>query len=294
MVNAPVQQVFMAIVNGTRYSMLVHPSVADRATGADTLDMLLYLLLFPVAGAVMGALVPLRPKVLRNVASGGIAGAVALVALDDQQRLCAALWDGAQWTRQVLLATAVNSLRDFKAFDAAWESQSGDLLVAWGYDEFAEETRYATLDRASDTWTTGQFVSTDALGKFLALASDPTTNRIVGIFGEGFSDDDVGVSVWNGLKWHDTAEMTLFGSAQSRAMVSRDKLDHNVAGQLKDRLRKAGYRAGGAVENVGAGYHTLAEAFSGWRDSPPRHNARPTSGSPRRPRWASARLWRWR
>ena len=26
-----------------------------------------------------------------------------------------------------------------------------------------------------------------------------------------------------------------------------------------------------AVENVSAGYHTLAEAFSGWRDSPP-HN----------------------
>ena len=24
-----------------------------------------------------------------------------------------------------------------------------------------------------------------------------------------------------------------------------------------------------AVENIGAGYHTLAEAFSGWRDSPP-------------------------
>jgi len=23
------------------------------------------------------------------------------------------------------------------------------------------------------------------------------------------------------------------------------------------------------VENVSAGYHTLAEAFSGWRDSPP-------------------------
>jgi len=24
-----------------------------------------------------------------------------------------------------------------------------------------------------------------------------------------------------------------------------------------------------AAENVGAGYHTLAQAFSGWRDSPP-------------------------
>ena len=143
---------------------------------------------------------------------------IALVVLDDQQRLAAALWDGAQWTRPILLATQVNSLRDFKAFDAAWESLSGDLLVAWGYSQFAEETRYATLTRATDTWTTGQFVSTDALGMFLSLASDPISDRIVGIFGEGNSDDDVGVSVWSGTSWNNTAEMTLFGAAQSRAM----------------------------------------------------------------------------
>ena len=143
---------------------------------------------------------------------------IALVALDDQQRLAAAVWDGTQWTRPVLLATQVNSLRDFQAFDAAWESLSGDLLVAWGYSPFAEETRYATLTRTTNTWTTGQFVSTDALGMFLALASDPTSDRIVGIFGEGSSDDDVGVSVWSGASWSNTAEMTLFGLAQSRAM----------------------------------------------------------------------------
>jgi uncharacterized protein YkwD len=32
--------------------------------------------------------------------------------------------------------------------------------------------------------------------------------------------------------------------------------------------RSAGFPVKAAVENVGAGYH-LAEAFSGWRDSPP-------------------------
>jgi len=142
----------------------------------------------------------------------------ALVALDDQQRLTAALWDGLQWTRPILLATQVNQLVDFQAFDAAFESLTGDLLVAWGYSQFSEETRYAQLVRATDTWVTGQFVSTDALGKSLALASDPTSNRIIGIFGEGTSDDDVGVSVWNGNGWSDTAEMTLFGLPQSRAM----------------------------------------------------------------------------
>jgi uncharacterized protein YkwD len=55
---------------------------------------------------------------------------------------------------------------------------------------------------------------------------------------------------------------------QARAMASKDKLDHNVAGNFKDRLRKSGYRAQTGAENIGAGYHTLAEAFSGWRDSP--------------------------
>ena len=57
--------------------------------------------------------------------------------------------------------------------------------------------------------------------------------------------------------------------AQSDAMGSRNKLDHNVAGPLDKRIKAAGFDASKAVENVSAGYHTLAEAFSGWRDSPP-------------------------
>jgi uncharacterized protein YkwD len=57
--------------------------------------------------------------------------------------------------------------------------------------------------------------------------------------------------------------------SQSQAMASRNKLDHDVKAPLQKRLNAAGYPATLAVENVSAGYHTLAEAFSGWRDSPP-------------------------
>lgn len=64
-------------------------------------------------------------------------------------------------------------------------------------------------------------------------------------------------------------DLMKLADAQARAMATRDKLDHNVAGPFKDRLRKSGYRAKVGAENIGAGYHTLAEAFSGWRDSPP-------------------------
>ncbi len=64
-------------------------------------------------------------------------------------------------------------------------------------------------------------------------------------------------------------ELMKAAEAQSQAMASRNKLDHDVAGNLTKRIKATQFDAQVAVENVSAGYHTLAEAFSGWRDSPP-------------------------
>ncbi len=63
-------------------------------------------------------------------------------------------------------------------------------------------------------------------------------------------------------------ELMKLAEAQAQAMASRDTLSHDVARSFRDRLKGGGYRARTAAENVGAGYHTLAQAFSGWRDSP--------------------------
>jgi hypothetical protein len=64
-------------------------------------------------------------------------------------------------------------------------------------------------------------------------------------------------------------ELMKLAETQSQAMASQNKLDHDVKAPLAKRLNASGYPATVAVENVSAGYHTLAEAFSGWRDSPP-------------------------
>jgi uncharacterized protein YkwD len=64
-------------------------------------------------------------------------------------------------------------------------------------------------------------------------------------------------------------ELTRLAEVQARAMAAKNKLDHDVKAPLAQRLNASGYPATVAVENVSAGYHTLAEAFSGWRDSPP-------------------------
>ena len=64
-------------------------------------------------------------------------------------------------------------------------------------------------------------------------------------------------------------ELTRLAEAQAAVMAKRDRLDHNTGKPFVLRLKASGYDAKRAAENIGAGYHTLAEAFSGWRDSAP-------------------------
>jgi uncharacterized protein YkwD len=73
-------------------------------------------------------------------------------------------------------------------------------------------------------------------------------------------------------------ELMRLAGEQARVMAAHDKLDHDVGQPFQDRIRKSGFDAAVAVENISAGYHTMAEAFSGWRDSPP-HRANMLNGN---------------
>jgi uncharacterized protein YkwD len=64
-------------------------------------------------------------------------------------------------------------------------------------------------------------------------------------------------------------ELMRLADDQARTMAARNKLDRDTGRPFKQRISKSGFDAAAAVENISAGYHTLAEAFSGWRDSPP-------------------------
>jgi uncharacterized protein YkwD len=64
-------------------------------------------------------------------------------------------------------------------------------------------------------------------------------------------------------------ELMRMASEQANAMAAHDKMEHDVGAPFRDRIHNSPFRNAVAVENISAGYHTLAEAFSGWRDSPP-------------------------
>ena len=63
--------------------------------------------------------------------------------------------------------------------------------------------------------------------------------------------------------------LTKIAKAHAVEMARRTKVGHDVGkGGLDVRARAAGYEYARIAENVAGGYQTLAEAFSGWRDSP--------------------------
>ena len=64
-------------------------------------------------------------------------------------------------------------------------------------------------------------------------------------------------------------ELMRLAYERASAMAAKDKLDKGTSREFSKSLAAAGYNPKQSVENISAGYHTLAEAFSGWRDSPP-------------------------
>lgn len=68
------------------------------------------------------------------------------------------------------------------------------------------------------------------------------------------------------------ATLMRFAEEQVAALARADKVDATRDATLGSRLKGSGIITVAALENVSAGYHTVSDAFSGWRGSP-RHDA---------------------
>jgi uncharacterized protein YkwD len=63
--------------------------------------------------------------------------------------------------------------------------------------------------------------------------------------------------------------LTQIAKAHATEMAHKTKVGHDVgSGNLDVRAKNAGYAYSRIAENIAGGYQTLAEAFSGWRESP--------------------------
>jgi hypothetical protein len=139
---------------------------------------------------------------------------IALLYADDNSALVAMVWSGSAWVTASATTLATNlkenptsHLVHQRAFDGAYETQTGDLVVAWGVQGQAGFTS-AFKPQGSSSWTSVANVALyTGLVEFVDLAGDPASDRIAGVFiDEGNGTERLGLAMWEGSGWVDTKE----------------------------------------------------------------------------------------
>ena len=144
---------------------------------------------------------------------------IAVVAVGDTTSVNARIWDPSSnsfpaSTESGLLGQVGSSA--YAAFDTAYETQSGDLMVAWGSGPQSPYWNYAT--RVGSTWNI--VTNPPALGgrtNDLTLAASPlgTSNRIA--LAAMDTLDDLSAARWDGSSWTVQADIdqSAYETAQS-------------------------------------------------------------------------------
>lgn len=121
---------------------------------------------------------------------------ILLLAVNTNYDLYAFFWNGSGWSGVTTLETNTETYNE-QCFAAAYESQSGDLLVSY-IQSGQDNPRYRTWNGSS--WSSElQMPNIGSDGRWVCLTSDPASDEI--LFGALDQNNDINVNVWNGSSW---------------------------------------------------------------------------------------------
>jgi hypothetical protein len=136
---------------------------------------------------------------------------IGLLYSDSNGDLVALIWDGDHWLEKSAITIETELKRNNitgdvanRAFDLAFESMSGDLLVAWGQQN-QDQLWYQHWDASEKEWVANALRETGFYTghpHYIDLAADPLTDRVAaGLFDLGDGTERLGVGIWTGDTW---------------------------------------------------------------------------------------------
>ncbi len=142
---------------------------------------------------------------------------IALAYADADDYLVTLIWDGSAWLTDSTITldtdlkwNAGTGVVSNRAFDLAYESISGDLVVAWGSRNQGDFS-YAVRKPVTGQWfPLGEHVPNVISGDshFIDLTALPTGDHIAGGFYDlGDGTERLGLGIWDGEHWQDTGEL---------------------------------------------------------------------------------------
>jgi len=160
-----------------------------------------------------------------KMASRPSSDTVALVFEDANRDLSAFIWDGSAWGNEpaAALATDVSSntnAGDYEAYDLAYESQAGDLMVVWGSETTYQDAAYVTF--SGGTWgAVTELVNQTRIPAQVSLTPDPLSNRILLAYNRDAGSTNFMGDVWSGTAWGTFTRLDLIGGAPTASAANK-------------------------------------------------------------------------
>ncbi|BDG08846.1 cytochrome c3 family protein [Anaeromyxobacter paludicola] len=141
--------------------------------------------------------------------ASGPSNQIAVGVVDASSYPTAFVWSGSGWGNEPGYALSSNpvyyktTIGDCDAFDLAWSTNSGDLMVAWGA---ANVLRYNRFSSGSWLGSTASITPASGFGTYLeghqvVLAADPRSDRLgLTYTGVGLAAN-LGALIWSGTAW---------------------------------------------------------------------------------------------
>lgn len=122
--------------------------------------------------------------------------------MHSDRSIYAKVWNGSSWGNEIAItANAYNA--DRQCFDIAYESKSGDAMVAY-CDDDSTSPLYRIWNGSS--WSAEDTMSNvGAYGYYLRLVSDPLSDCILCAVQD--SDNDLNVQLWRGASWQNGSQL---------------------------------------------------------------------------------------
>ena len=145
---------------------------------------------------------------------------------DANNDLSANLWDGSAWGTEPTAALATVLAEDdsvtvltHKSFDLAFESTSGDLMVAWGIDATVDPS-YSIRASGSGVWA-ATAVATPLFEEPLDidLSPDPGSDNIAYVNTTNLGGD-ADTAIWDGSAWGNAVNFDVSNNATSVSTIS--------------------------------------------------------------------------
>ncbi len=126
---------------------------------------------------------------------------IAMVTLDSGRDLNAQIWDGSSWGSNTEIDSNIET-RSERAYDLVYESQTKDLLLAYG-DRNDDVPVYYTYDGSWSSANDALDVGADP--KWVVLAADSTSDEIFMMIAD--SSSDISIQRWDGGSWSGYREL---------------------------------------------------------------------------------------